>query len=242
MIKRVLVFILIIILIYGFSVHFSRLTGKVAENIEYEKQSAFLLRVIDGDTIETDNGTIRLLGINTPEKGRHYAELAFIYLKQFENSSIEILRDSEDTDKYDRKLRYVFYKNEFLNVEIVQKGFATTFMLSELKYKEKFEKAEDFAKQNNLGLWKPSTDKCADCIKLVELNYTEEFFVLKNSCNFDCAQNWYAKDDANHFFEIDKISANKEQTFASKTKVWNNEGDRFFLRDFNGRLVIFYEY
>ncbi|MDP2925490.1 MAG: hypothetical protein Q8N99_03905 [Nanoarchaeota archaeon] len=34
---------------------------------EYQKESAIVNRVIDGDTIETDNGTIRLLGINNKE-------------------------------------------------------------------------------------------------------------------------------------------------------------------------------
>ena len=64
-------FFLIIICLGLFSVYYPNLTGQSVFE-EYEFEEAIVIRVIDGDTIETDLGTVRLLGINTPEKGKPY--------------------------------------------------------------------------------------------------------------------------------------------------------------------------
>ena len=48
-----------------------------------EITSAIVSRIIDGDTIELQNGErVRLLGINTPEKGQPYYEEATNRLKE----------------------------------------------------------------------------------------------------------------------------------------------------------------
>jgi len=63
--KRLLVFLIIIILLGVLSVYYPYLAGEVVkENIKYEKESCFVNRVIDGNTLVCDNETIRLLGIN----------------------------------------------------------------------------------------------------------------------------------------------------------------------------------
>ncbi len=250
LIKRLLAFLLIIILLALLAIYYpylvSLLTGKSVvntSNINYQTEKAFVIRVIDGDTVETDLGNVRLLGINTPEKKKPYYEEAKEFLIiEIENKSIELLRDKEDTDKYDRRLRYVFYENRLLNVEILQQGIATSFMLNDLKYKDKLAGAEKFAKQNEIGLWKKSDDVCSDCIKLLELNGEEEFFVIKNNCEFDCNLNgWLVKDDANHFFQLNNLQGGEEKRYDSKN-IWNDAGDRFFMRDDEGKLVVFYEY
>ena len=44
-------------------------------------------RVIDGDTVELEDGrTIRLLNINTPEKGRPFSDEATDFLKEYEKA------------------------------------------------------------------------------------------------------------------------------------------------------------
>ncbi len=245
MLKRVLIFILILIGLGLLSVYYPRLTGKViSENdYNYEKEQAVLIRAVDGDTIKTDLGAIRLLGINTPEKGKDFYQQALDFLKKFENKSIEILRDFEDLDKYDRKLRYVFCEDGLLNIEILEQGLGTSYMIDGLKYEDKLIKAESYAKQNEIGLWEKSKDKCAvsNCIELNELNAKEEYFILENNCDFNC-YDFYVKDDANHFFTIKEIKSNEEIKTSSKTKVWNDDGDRFFMRASDGGLVLFYEY
>jgi len=245
---RLIIFILIIVLLGVLSVYYPYLTGEVVSESsfyekEYEKESVFVIRIIDGDTIETDNATIRLLGINTPERGKEYYQEAKDFLKQIENKSIEVLRDFEDIDKYDRKLRYVFYDNRLINVEILEQGLGTSFMLEDLRYEDKLEMGEEFAKKSGNRLWEKSEEICADCIKLVELNSENEYFILENDCNFDCnLEEWHVKDDANHFVKMGMIPEKGTVKFESKGNIWNNNGDRFFMRDDDGRLVIFWEY
>ncbi|MDD5191616.1 MAG: thermonuclease family protein [Candidatus Nanoarchaeia archaeon] len=243
-IKRLLVFLLVILILVLLSVYYPKLTGNYISNSQnYQKESCFVSRVIDGDTLICNNQSTRLLGINTPEKKMPYYDEAKDFLKQIENKSVEILRDKEDVDKYDRKLRYVFYENRLLNSEILQEGLATSFMLEGLRYEDKFWVAESYAKDNEIKLWEKSNDECTNCIELLELNYTDEFFIIKNSCDFDCSlEGWSVKDDANHIFRLDILDSSESKGYKSKTNIWNDDGDRFFMRDETGKLVVFYEY
>jgi len=240
-------------------------TGNLISNINvntnYQREQVFVNRVIDGDTIvvtgpEIGNQThIRFLGMNTPEHNQpYYQEAKDFLIKTIENKSVELLRDTTDTDRYNRKLRYIFYQDSLINVEEVQLGLAPTFMLDGLKYQNKFTNAENFARQNKLRLWKKSSEPCADCIILEKLDPKKEFFIIKNTCNFDCDLNgWFAKDDANHFFYLNDLQSGGEETYNSssavdsnrkpvKTGVWNDDHDRFFMRDDKGELGVFYEY
>lgn len=250
MLKRLTIFFIIILILAMLSIYWPKITGNTTNNQQpttYKRESAIVTRIVDGDTIKAmvnnKEETIRLLGINTPEKGKPYSNEAKNFLNGFINESIELLRDKEDLDKYGRKLRYVFYGNRILNVEILEQGLATSFMLDELKYKDKLKTAENLARNNKLGLWKKSVDICGNCIVLQELNPKEEFFIIKNNCDFQCdLENWLVKDDANHFFYMKSMNALDNLRYDSKTDIWNDAGDRFFMRDKTGNLVIFYEY
>lgn len=248
---RLFIFLLIIILLALLAIYWPYITGKAISNpVSYEREKASATRIVDGDTIHVNiNGEdeiIRLLGVNTPEKKKpYYSDAKDFLINEIENKSIELLRDKEDTDKYDRKLRYIFYNERLINVEILEKGLATSFMLSDLKYKYKLSNAEEFAQKNEIGLWEKSSDECAGCIKLSKLDAVEEYFIIKNICDFDCdLSGWEVKDDANHFFAITNLQAGGEKRYDSKTniKIWNDEGDRFFMRDETGKLVVFWEY
>jgi len=152
--KRVLIFILIILGLTLLSIFYPYLTGEKSINpVEYEKEPCFVNRVIDGDTLVCNNETIRLLGIDTPEIGKEYADKATEFLKQVEGKNIEVLRDWEDLGKYKRKLRYVFYEDRLINIEIVEQGLGIVFITEDLVYEDKLLKAEDFAKRNCIGLW-----------------------------------------------------------------------------------------
>lgn len=240
-------FLLVIIILGLIAYYYPYITGKIVNNkVSYEREKAFVLRVVDGDTIETNVGTVRLLGINTPEKGKaYYSDAKDSLRSEIENKSVELLRDGDDTDKYNRKLRYVFLGDRLINVEVVERGLATTFMIDNLNedYKNKFVSAEKFARQNAVDLWKKSSDECADCIKLVEINADQEFFVIRNDCESLCdLKGWIVKDDANHFFYLDNLDQGEEKRYDSKTKLWNDDHDRFFMRDSSGDLVVFYSY
>lgn len=244
-IKRLLIFCFIIFSLSLVSIYYPNLTGKFLwKNSEaFLIENASVIRIIDGDTIETDKGTIRLLGINTPEKNKPYYQEALDFLCLLENKTIKMMQDSEDIDKYQRKLRYIFYKGELINAKILEKGLGTSFMIENLRYEKKLKKAEDYARKNQKVLWKESQDICRKCIELKKLDFEQEFFIIKNNCDFECDLSaWFVKDNANHFFKLENLNANQIQRYESKQNVWNNQGDRFFMIDDQGGLVIFYEY
>jgi len=69
--KRFFIFILIILALSILSIYYPKLTGNATQTqVNYEKETAILNRVVDGDTIEVTGPIIgnkthlRLLGIN----------------------------------------------------------------------------------------------------------------------------------------------------------------------------------
>ncbi len=154
MIKRVMIFMIIVILLSVLSIFYPYLTGeKIISPVEYEKEKCFVNRVIDGDTLVCNNETIRLLGIDTPEKGEGYYQEAKDFLMIVEGKNVETLRDWDDLGKYYRKLRYIFYEGRLINAEIVEQGLAIAFMTDDLKYEQKFFYAEEYARESCLGIW-----------------------------------------------------------------------------------------
>jgi len=234
--KRKTVLLAIIFLIIILSFVYPETKGK--RDLGYSREKVFVIRVIDGDTIETDIGRIRLLGINTPERRQYFYEDAKNYLKQLENQSVYVLRDFKESDNYNRKLRYVFYGENLINVEILEKGLAIPYMTDNLKYEDKLKKAQNFAKESEFGIWEKSSSRCSDCIEFIELNPEKEFIYLKNNCNYSCLME--GLDEANNVLKI-KISGNEDKRFYSKRNIWNNDGDSLFIRDSSG-LIFYYNY
>ena len=239
---NILIFLVILTNLVFLGYFTSTITGEV---VRETRVLANMSRAIDGDTIDTNLGRVRLLGINTPEKNKPFYQEAKDYLKQYENLTIELEMTNEDLDKYNRLLRYVFYKSTFINEEILAKGLANLYIYQEDKYTGRLEKAEEQARELELGIWQKSQDTCASCIILKQLNPVDpgEFIILKNICSFSCnLQGWQIKDTANHFTNLDfSLKANEEKKL-EYDKIWNDAGDNFFLRDKQGLLVVFYRY
>lgn len=118
------------------------------------------IRVLDGDTIIVLRGSeklrIRLAYIDAPEKSQKSFDQKAIgvwsklYLSgrisdKFVN--IKILKK----DLYGRLLGEVYFKNESINEEMVEKGLALAFMNHK---KLRFNQAEYRAKVKKLGIWK----------------------------------------------------------------------------------------
>lgn len=72
-------------------------------------QAHVVSRVIDGDTVELGDGrTVRLVGIDTPERGEcGFDEATADLVRLVEGRSVRLTRTGEDTDRYGRLLRYV---------------------------------------------------------------------------------------------------------------------------------------
>jgi endonuclease YncB( thermonuclease family) len=88
-------------------------------------ENANVIRVIDGDTIVTDRGTVRLIGINTPELkdcgGKEARTEVFFLLT---GKDVELVSAGRDKDKYGRLLRYVVYRGNDVGEGLIKNGFA----------------------------------------------------------------------------------------------------------------------
>ena len=80
-IKVIDTLILIFLFLAIISLNYSPV-DKYLEQTFSVRTSVFIERIIDGDTIESDIGNIRLLGINTPERGEKYYNEARDFLKK----------------------------------------------------------------------------------------------------------------------------------------------------------------
>jgi micrococcal nuclease len=123
-----------------------------------------VLRVIDGDTIELENGQkVRYIGIDTPETvdsrrdPQCFGKEASLQNKQLvESKEIYLEKDVSETDKYGRLLRYIYLEENDISVneQLVKEGYAVASSYPpDVKYQEKLKAAEQEAKNNHRGLW-----------------------------------------------------------------------------------------
>jgi len=85
---------------------------EIEEATEGNGETATILEIVDGDTIKTDIGTIRIIGIDTPERGECWFNPATDSLKRLIPSgttiALELPEGENDTDAHGRLLRYVY--------------------------------------------------------------------------------------------------------------------------------------
>ncbi len=253
-------FLIIILVIVLFSINYKTLDGFLIKTFD-NKNEVFVTRVIDGDTIVAGNITIRLLGINSPEKGEKYSVEAKEFLEKIIlNKTISL--EEKGKDRYQRTLAYIFYQNKNINLEIVKKGFANFYFPSGKDiYYENFRTAWQNCVNNNLNFCKSSDDKCADCIVLKNFDRKNEIIILKNNCVFSCdLTSWTIKDEGRKKFifpdfilkkdKIVEIVVSKENLENTNQKlfwirndyVWTDSGDTLFLRDAEDNLILWKNY
>ena len=179
-----------------------------------EITSAIVSRIIDGDTIELQNGErVRLLGINTPEKGQPYYEEATNRLKELiEGKTVTLEKDAGDKDQYGRLLRHIYIDDTFVNLEMVREGYANVYIIApNVKYSSEFEKEEEEAKIAERGIWQPSEGGLSKCTGILYFqwnaegndcyNLNDEYVTFKNTCSQPIDMTgWTVKDEANHIY------------------------------------------
>ena len=216
----------------------------------FNKESVFISRVIDGDTIVlNDSSRVRLLNINSPEKGKSGSYDSFEYLKQYENKTVELV--SIGKDKYNRTLGRLYFNNHYLNLDIVKNGYASKFLVQESELKD-FVSAEDEAIRLGKGIWEKSTYYgCFD----IEIDSKKELVYLKSKCGELNIKGWYIKDESRKIYTFKDIqtetiilhSSKGEDNLPdlfwdSKTSVWNNDRDTAYLFDNTGKIVYYKSY
>ena len=253
--------------------HEKSVIRNMPDSDEYANQSFdkpnIVVEVIDGDTIILENGyKIRLIGINTPEKGYVYYIEAKERVKSlilFQNVRLE--SDMEDRDDYNRLLRYVFVDDIFVNLWLVEEGYAHVFRESGLKYENQLKEAETSARLQELGIWEKS--RYTGHIILLKFNYNaegnddenlnDEYVILQNigDAQMDMTD-WTIKDEGSNIFTFPEFilptnevvtlhtgsgsNTENEIFWSKKGAVWNNKADAVYLRDEEEKLVLYSEY
>lgn len=136
--------------------------------------------VIDGDTIDTSVGRVRILGINTPEKGEGCFLESTDFLKGLLEDEVVLERDFVNKDKYDRLLRHV-HSPGHVSLEMVQRGYAKAYCLfPNYKYCGELEDAQAYAMNAGVGcLWNHSPNMC---FRIREVNRDEDWVKIINYC------------------------------------------------------------
>lgn len=230
-----------------FLVNYETIDSWVVKNIVGEEYVE-VERVIDGDTVVVNGTSIRMLGINTPEKGEKY----YLEAKEYTESLVmnkTIRLERQGKDKYNRDLAYLFYNGENLNAKIVEKGYGNYYFPSgKDSYYNVFKKSWEKCIKSNENLCEKSTIQCANCIVLQRFGSNEDV-VLYNSCGFNCnLDKWTIKDEGRKTFTFNNFTLKSKYQIKvtaedfNKTYVWTSTGDTLFLRDSKGYLVLWETY
>jgi micrococcal nuclease len=160
--NKIILTILLAALIIASSIFFSiRFTGKVV-NPEYNSKPSInnnligmhiVTKIIDGDTVIVEGENVRLLGMDTDERGYPCYSSAKERLEELVlNKEVRLEKDQTDKDQYQRHLRYIFLDDENINLKLVEEGLAVArFYPEDTKYKNEIINAETQARENKRG-------------------------------------------------------------------------------------------
>lgn len=127
---------------------------------------------VDGDTanviLNEEKIKIRFLAIDTPETkhptigeeplGKEASEYTCNRLKNASKIEIEYDPNSDQKDKYDRHLVWVWVDDYLLQDEIIKEGLAeVAYLYGDYKYTGTLEDHQTIAKINGVGIWNEST-------------------------------------------------------------------------------------
>lgn len=118
------------------------------------------VRVIDGDTfVDADGRKIRLLAIDTPEKGEPYYEDAKDELKRIiDDRRLRFEFGPEANDRYGRLLAFVFADDSiFVNARLLEEGLARAYFFEEnmleSPYSDRLGQSQKVALHAGLRIW-----------------------------------------------------------------------------------------
>ena len=125
--------------------------------LTYNDVKSIEVKVIDGDTIHLNGEKIRFTGIDTPELKQTCnkdnkiipcgIEARKLLIDKISDNNVKCKREGKD--QYKRTLAECFVNNLSLSSYLVRKGYAFAYR----KYSKKFVDDENYARENNLGMW-----------------------------------------------------------------------------------------
>jgi endonuclease YncB( thermonuclease family) len=132
------------------------------------KETVKVAHIYDGDTIKlTDGRKVRLIGINTPERGRNGNKDQPFYLsaknqlqKIIKNNhhQLNIVLGNEKHDRYQRLLAHIFTPDgKNISATLLKKGLGFSITVPpNLKFHACYKNAETDAQKNKRGIWSHS--------------------------------------------------------------------------------------
>lgn len=176
---------LLLSLVVACSTHQVELTRPAPATLPQEPpghETGEVVRVVDGDTIEVEitgrrEGAgigeavigrvydVRLIGIDTPESVKPGSPVECFGKESsaatealLDGRSVSLVKDVEETDRYDRLLRYVYIGDEMVNARLVLNGYAQVYTYPpNIRWSELLVQLEREARGGDRGLWASNT-------------------------------------------------------------------------------------
>lgn len=178
-------FLLLAMLLSACGGHDVVLTTQAPATLEQESggyEEAVVTNVVDGDTVdveitgrsegpgagEAEVGSeyrVRLIGIDTPESVKPNSpvecfgeEASAATAALIDGADVKLVKDVEETDQYDRLLRYIYIGSEMANARLIANGYATAYTYPpNIRHSDLFVELEREAREGDRGLWAPDT-------------------------------------------------------------------------------------
>jgi micrococcal nuclease len=226
-------------------------------------------RVVDGDTIVLADGRyIRYIGINTPERGEPFWKEARDYNERKVKGKLVTLEFGQvREDKYERTLAYISVEGKMVNAQLLEAGWAHLFILEPITYYHHFQKLQEEARMQRLGIW--GKGGFTGPLKITALhanaqgddreNLNGEYVRISNISPRDLNLRGFSLvDREEHRYIFTKGFLRPGYTvllftgggrdivdgvdqlrlyWGSRYPIWNNKGDQASLRDPQGQLI-----
>lgn len=114
-----------------------------------------VIKVTDGDTMTvlTKNNKqikVRLYGIDCPEKGQDYYQVAKNYLATaVHNKNVRV--EVQSKDRYQRTVGIIWHNNTNINLNLIQQGLAWHY--TDFDKSQSFANAQEKAKTAKINIW-----------------------------------------------------------------------------------------
>ena len=146
---RIILVVLIMLFLSSSYLLIDNLDGTTGNVIFVDKESkVFVTKVIDGDTIVAGGEHIRLLGMDSDERGYDCYKEAKEWILDKE---VSLEKDVTNKDQYGRLLRYVILDGENINIRLVENGLAVARFYRDRRYETEILSAEEGAREAKTG-------------------------------------------------------------------------------------------
>ena len=158
-----------------------------------EKWDVEFSKCVDGDTVEliynNEEIKVRLLAVDTPETkhptkgeepfGQESSDLTCELVTNAKELVLEFDDNSDQKDKYDRYLGWLFVDGNLLQEELINQGYAkVAYLYGDYKYTSLLEEKQEEAIKNTKGIWGEEDKSLLEKEKLKEKIITYGLIIL----------------------------------------------------------------